>query len=194
MGDGWVMGDDRLIVPTLQRGNAVQDAPASRTKRHAWEEKRLPILEPNKPHFLADTVVEPLPAFSRPDSMRILPVCRRHWHASNGLRLPGYAIGDGSRVPGSIPTLERSSLHTSRSGKPPPPSRGRLGGGWGRTTQAKINILHCCLRLPPHPHPSPPLEGEGTPCSIFSACNQMIEKMCVTMSAGAWERSNLHSF
>ena len=31
----------------------------------------------------------------------------------------------------------------------PPPSRGRLGGGWG-------------IHRAPHPHPGPPLEGEGT--------------------------------
>lgn len=35
-----------------------------------------------------------------------------------------------------------------------PPSRGRLGGGWG------VN-LHTALILPTHPHPNPPLEREG---------------------------------
>jgi adenine-specific DNA-methyltransferase len=34
----------------------------------------------------------------------------------------------------------------------PPPSRGRLGGGWGSIGSASNK---------PHPHPSPPLEGEG---------------------------------
>ncbi len=37
----------------------------------------------------------------------------------------------------------------------PPLSRGRLGGGWGKSCK----ILKT-LNLP-HPHPNPPLEGEG---------------------------------
>ncbi|MGL4230986.1 MAG: fused isobutyryl-CoA mutase/GTPase IcmF [Casimicrobium sp.] len=37
--------------------------------------------------------------------------------------------------------------------KVPPPSRGRLGGGWGSSTTTSNET---------HPHPNPPLEGEGT--------------------------------
>jgi len=33
----------------------------------------------------------------------------------------------------------------------PPPSRGRLGGGWGYVE----------MTTETHPHPNPPLEGEG---------------------------------
>jgi len=75
-------------------------------------EKRLPILEPDKPHFLAGTAVESLPAFSRPDSMRILPVCRRHLRANNGLRLPGYAIGTAPASPAAFPRWSVGTIQT----------------------------------------------------------------------------------
>jgi carbonic anhydrase len=38
----------------------------------------------------------------------------------------------------------------------PPPSRGRLGGGWGWHERDANGLQHL-----PHPHPNPPLEGEG---------------------------------
>ena len=39
----------------------------------------------------------------------------------------------------------------------PPPSRGRLGGGWGYL----VAISSIKPPFAPHPHPIPPLEGEG---------------------------------
>ena len=49
----------------------------------------------------------------------------------------------------------------------PPPSRGRLGGGWGRSHR------------PTHPHPSPPLEGEGADCSGCAAMLGRRTSLCL---------------
>ena len=38
----------------------------------------------------------------------------------------------------------------------PPPSRGRLGGGWGPKARIVDQVVE------PHPRPVPPLEGEET--------------------------------
>ena len=53
---------------------------------------RYVILEPDKPHFLTCTVVEWLPVFTRPDSVRILLDSWSHQRANDGLRLFGYVI------------------------------------------------------------------------------------------------------
>ena len=53
---------------------------------------RYVVLEPDKPHFLTCTVVEWLPVFTRPDSVRILLDCWSHLRTNEGLRLFGYVI------------------------------------------------------------------------------------------------------
>ena len=50
------------------------------------------ILEPDKPHFLTCTVVEWLPVFTRPDSVRILLDSWAYQRANEGLQLFGYVI------------------------------------------------------------------------------------------------------
>ena len=53
---------------------------------------RYQILEPDKPHFLTCTVVEWLPVFTRPNSVRIILDSWSHQRANDGLRLFGYVI------------------------------------------------------------------------------------------------------
>ena len=53
---------------------------------------RYVILEPDKPHFLTCTVVEWLPVFTRPDSVRILLDSWAYQRANEGLQLFGYVI------------------------------------------------------------------------------------------------------
>ncbi len=52
---------------------------------------------------------------------------------------------------------ETLSNRTSASQPTPPPSRGRLGGGWGLCSSGASRDRS----FSPHPHPIPPLEGEG---------------------------------
>lgn len=50
------------------------------------------ILESDKPHFLTCTLVEWLPVFTRPESVRILLDSWSHQRANDGLRIFGYVI------------------------------------------------------------------------------------------------------
>lgn len=50
------------------------------------------ILEPGKPHFMTCTVIEWLPVFTRPDSVRIIIDSRTHQRTHDGLQLFGYVI------------------------------------------------------------------------------------------------------
>ena len=61
--------------------------------------------------------------------------------------LPDPAGAQGDRTGVSQPT--------------PPPSRGRLGGGWGNSYADGAGLNGDRATLAPHPHPGPPREGEG---------------------------------
>jgi len=83
-----------FIVPTLQRGNAAPDAPASRpaTPDNKMARSRYIITEPDKPHFLTCTVIEWLPVFSRPEMVKILLDAWQYQRTNDGLRLYGYVV------------------------------------------------------------------------------------------------------
>ena len=82
-----------MIVPTLQRGNAALDAPASSVYGDPpMARTRYVIQEPDNPHFLTCTVVEWLPVFTRPDAVQILLNSGSHQRVNNGFRLFGYVI------------------------------------------------------------------------------------------------------
>jgi REP element-mobilizing transposase RayT len=83
---------EHYIVPTLQRGNASTDAPASRNRKLNMARSRYVITEPDKPHFLTCTVLEWLPVFSRPEAVDILLDCWRYQIKENGLQLYGYVV------------------------------------------------------------------------------------------------------
>jgi hypothetical protein len=74
--------------------------------------------------------------------------------------------------PRGLPYAHNSEAQT------PPPSRGRLGGGWGKNEACKISCLHGSTGCLPHPHPSPPLEGEGTGALHFMNIINIL-KICV---------------
>ena len=48
----------------------------------------------------------------------------------------------------------------------PSPFKGEVGRGWGaHRAQQKYNLAPHLVCFPPHPHPGPPLEGEGRSCA-----------------------------
>jgi putative transposase len=53
---------------------------------------RYTITEPDKPHFMACTVVEWLPVFTRPNTVEILLDCWRYQRKNEGLRIYGYVV------------------------------------------------------------------------------------------------------
>ncbi len=67
-------------------------------------------------------------------------------------------------LPGPPLTLgmsTNSSLSPSGATLTPPPSRGKLGGGWDSTPEVLTKSFLLAGHNLPHPHPHPPLEGEG---------------------------------